>query len=169
MPRATLVYVEGANPAPDSTSHTTGEDVRIVDAQQTPSKPWRLEGRDAIAAPYADVLARDVRHDVEHVAIGGDTIAYSVRCTYPDGARVVCVTTARRQDGRIAEQIVAQAWDNRPTRASEPRCRARGNPRAPTAAVKHPPLTVAHPPLQRRRRPAGQTTPLRRLAGGGGM
>ena len=86
--------------------------LEIVDAQNTPSRPHTLEGRDAITAHHADVLARDMTHDVEHVVIGDDTIAYSLRCTYPDGTRVVCVTTAKLQDGRIVEQIVAQAWDS---------------------------------------------------------
>lgn len=85
--------------------------IEIVDAQNTPSKPQKLEGHDAIAAHHADVLGRDMRHEVEHVVIGDDTLAYSLRCAYPDGTRVVCVTTAKLQDGRITEQLVAQAWD----------------------------------------------------------
>ena len=85
--------------------------IEIVDAQNTPSRPQRLEGRDAIAAHHADILARDMSHAVEHVAVGDGQIGYSVRCTYPDGTRVVCVTTASLQDGRIAEQLVVQAWD----------------------------------------------------------
>jgi ketosteroid isomerase-like protein len=85
--------------------------VEIVDAQHTPSRPQRLEGREAIARHHAGIFGRDLRHDVEHVAIGDGTVAYSVRCAYPDGTRVVCVTTAALQDGRIAEQIVVQAWD----------------------------------------------------------
>jgi SnoaL-like domain len=85
--------------------------IEIVDAQNTPSHPKRIEGRDAIVKHHADVLSRDLRHDVEHVAVGDGTIGYSLRCAYPDGTRVLCVTTAALQDGRIAEQIVVQAWD----------------------------------------------------------
>ena len=85
--------------------------VEIVDAQNTPSRPQRLVGNDAIAAHHADILGRDMTHAIEHIAVGDGQIGYSVRCTYPDGSRVLCVTTASLQDGRIAEQIVVQAWD----------------------------------------------------------
>ena len=85
--------------------------IEIVDSQNTPSRPQRLEGRDAIAAHHAEVLSRDMTHAVEHVAVGDGHVGYSVRCAYPDGTRVVCVTTASLQDGRIAEQLVVQAWD----------------------------------------------------------
>jgi hypothetical protein len=85
--------------------------VEIVDSENTPSRPQRLEGRAAIDAFHADILSRDMSHTLDHVAVGDGVVGYSVRCAYPDGTRVLCITTARLEDGRIAEQVVVQAWD----------------------------------------------------------
>ena len=51
-------------------------------------------------------------HAVDIVAIGDDALGFSVRCTYPDGTRVVCVATAQLRDGAIVRQVAAQAWDS---------------------------------------------------------
>ena len=52
-------------------------------------------------------------HEVDTVAINGDSAGFSVRCAYPDGVRVVCVATAQLRDG--ADRAPAhrvQAWDS---------------------------------------------------------
>jgi ketosteroid isomerase-like protein len=85
--------------------------IEIADAQNTPSAPLKVEGRDAIRAYYEDIFARDMTHDVDTVAIGGDSAGFSVRCVYPGGLRVVCVATAEVSDGLIVRQLTAQAWD----------------------------------------------------------
>ena len=59
--------------------------IEIVDAQTTPSRPLRVEGREADPRHFEDVFAREMTHEVETVAIGGDARGYSVRCAYPDG------------------------------------------------------------------------------------
>jgi ketosteroid isomerase-like protein len=85
--------------------------IEIADAATTPSEPRRIEGRDAIRAYHEDVFARDMTHEVDTVAISGDSAGFSVRCAYPDGVRVVCVATAQLSGGAIVRQLTAQAWD----------------------------------------------------------
>jgi|SRR4051794_15965660 hypothetical protein len=85
--------------------------LEFVDAEHTPSRPQRIEGRDAIDAHITDLFARDMTHGIEDVVVGDDALGYSLRCAYPDGTRVVCVATATLRDGRIARQVAAQAWD----------------------------------------------------------
>jgi hypothetical protein len=85
--------------------------LEFVDAEHTPSQPQRIQGRAAIDAHIATLFAREMTHTVEDVAIGDDSLGYSIRCLYPDGTRVLCVATARLRDGRITRQVAAQAWD----------------------------------------------------------
>jgi hypothetical protein len=86
--------------------------IEVADAQNTPSAPLKLEGRDAIRAYFEDIFARDMTHEVDTVAITDDSAGFSVRCVYPDGLRVLCVATAEVSDGLIVRQLVAQAWDS---------------------------------------------------------
>ena len=86
--------------------------VEVADAQNTPSAPLKLEGHEAIRAYFEDIFARDMKHQVETVAIAGDTAGFSVRCAYPDGVAVLCVATAELSDGLIVRQLSAQAWDS---------------------------------------------------------
>ena len=85
--------------------------IEVADAQNTPSAPLKVEGREAIRAYFDDIFARDMTHEVDLVAVGADSAGFSVRCVYPDGLRVVCVATAQISDGLIARQLSAQAWD----------------------------------------------------------
>jgi ketosteroid isomerase-like protein len=85
--------------------------VEVADAQNTPSRPLRLEGREAIRAHLEDVLAREMTHAVDVVAVGEDAVGYSLRCAYPDGTRVLCAATAQLRDGRIIREVGVQAWD----------------------------------------------------------
>jgi ketosteroid isomerase-like protein len=85
--------------------------VEVADPQNTPSRPLRLEGREAIRAHLEDVLAREMTHAVDVVAVGEDAVGYSLRCAYPDGTRVLCAATAQLRDGRIIREVGVQAWD----------------------------------------------------------
>jgi len=85
--------------------------VEIVDAQNTPSKPLRLEGKPAIRSHFEDILARDMTHEVDIFAEGGDAVAYVLRCAYPDGTRVLCSAASQLRDGKVVREVVIQAWD----------------------------------------------------------
>ena len=85
--------------------------IEVADSQTTPSSPLKVEGREAIRAYFEDVFSRDMTHQVDTVAIDGDSAGFSVRCEYPDGVRVVCVATAQLSGGLIVRQLIAQAWD----------------------------------------------------------
>ena len=85
--------------------------VEIADAQNPPSRPGRIEGRDAIRAHLEDILARDMTHEVDIIAVGEDSVGYSLRCAYPDGKRVLCATTLQLRDGRVVREVGVQAWD----------------------------------------------------------
>jgi ketosteroid isomerase-like protein len=91
--------------------YTDDATIEIADARSTPSSPERIEGAEAIRAHFEDLLGRELTHEIDTVAVTGDSAGFSVRCRYPDGVRVVCVATARLTGGRIARQLQVQAWD----------------------------------------------------------
>jgi hypothetical protein len=91
--------------------YTRDAAIEIADAATTPSEPRRIAGREAIRAYHDDVFSRDMTHEIDTVVVGEDGAGFSVRCRYPDGVRVVCVTTATLSDGLISRQLIAQAWD----------------------------------------------------------
>jgi ketosteroid isomerase-like protein len=85
--------------------------IEMVDRENPPSTPQRVEGRGALRELFEDVYGRDLTHAVEPVVVEGDHVAYVVRCRYGDGTRVVCMAVAQLRDGRIARETVLQAWD----------------------------------------------------------
>ena len=87
-------------------------EVEIADAEHGPSSPLRAKGKDALRAVFADVYGREITHSVGPVAVSGDSLGYVVRCTYPDGIRVLCAAGAELRDGRIARETCVQAWDS---------------------------------------------------------
>jgi hypothetical protein len=91
--------------APDATRE-------IADAQNPPSSPGRVAGIDAIRAQLEDVMGRDMAHELDIVALGGDALGYTLRCRYPDGTRVLCCATAELRDGKIVREVAVQAWDS---------------------------------------------------------
>jgi hypothetical protein len=110
-PGALRAAVEARDAATLAGLYADDATVEIVDAANTPSRPRTLKGRAEIDAFLGDVYARDMTHDVDLVVHAGDALGYSVRCTYPDGTRVLCNSVAQLRDGRIAREVVVQAWD----------------------------------------------------------
>jgi ketosteroid isomerase-like protein len=82
-----------------------------VDKENPPSRPSVLRGRDAIAGKLRDIYGRDMTHEVADLVRSGDQVAYTVNCQYPDGSRVMCMSTLELRDGKIARQTGMQVWD----------------------------------------------------------
>ncbi|MER7935884.1 nuclear transport factor 2 family protein [Streptomyces sp. NPDC093272] len=86
-------------------------EIRIVDRTAQPSHPRVLHGRGDIAALLDDVYSRDMTHTLDQCVVQGDRAAYSESCEYADGVRVLAESMITLRDGKIAEQIIVQAWD----------------------------------------------------------
>lgn len=86
-------------------------EIRIVDRDTQPSNPRILHGRGQIAEMLDDVYRRDMTHKLEGCIVQGDRAAYSESCEYADGVRVLAESMIKLRDGKIAEQIMIQAWD----------------------------------------------------------
>lgn len=84
---------------------------RVVDRNNPPTRPREIKGRAAISAFWDDICSRTMVHAVDVTIAQGDNLAFTQACTYPDGAKVLCISVVRLQDGRIVDQTTVQAWD----------------------------------------------------------
>ena len=85
--------------------------VQVIDRDNPPSNPHSLEGKTAISAYFNDVCGRNMTHKLESGISEGKRIAFTQSCTYPNGNKVYCSATIELKSGKIARQIVVQAWD----------------------------------------------------------
>ena len=85
--------------------------VQVIDRDNPPSNPRSLKGRSAIASYFEDVCGRDMTHKVEAGVAMGNRLAFTQSCAYPDGTKVFCSAMIDLKGGKIARQVVVQAWD----------------------------------------------------------
>ena len=85
--------------------------LQIIDADNPPSRPRELRGREAIAAYFDDVCGRAMSHRVQASVAEGNRIAFTEACTYPGGERVACQAMLDLDRGRIARQVMLVVWD----------------------------------------------------------
>jgi hypothetical protein len=85
--------------------------VRVVDRNSPPSKPREIRGKAAIDMFWDDICSRAMTHKLENIITEGNQIAFTQACSYPDGAKVLCLSTVELQDGLISRQTLVQAWD----------------------------------------------------------
>jgi hypothetical protein len=85
--------------------------VQVIDRDNPPSNPRSLKGRAAIAAYFEDVCGRDMTHKVDAGVAMGNRLAFTQSCAYPDGTKVYCSAMIDLKGGKIARQVVVQAWD----------------------------------------------------------
>ena len=86
-------------------------EIRIVDRNNQPSHPTVLRGRGQIAELLDDVYSRDMTHKLDRCVVQGDHAAFSESCQYGDGTRVLAESMVTLRDGKIADQLIIQAWD----------------------------------------------------------
>jgi len=85
--------------------------VRVIDRNNQPSKPRDVKGRAAIDMFWDDICSRAMTHKVETTIADGDRLAFTQACSYPDGAKVFCLSVLELKDGMIFRQTAVQAWD----------------------------------------------------------
>ena len=85
--------------------------LQVIDQDNPPSNPRSLQGKSAIASYFEDVCGRDMTHKVEAGIATGNRLAFTQSCAYPDGTKVFCSAMIDLKGGKIARQVVVQAWD----------------------------------------------------------
>ncbi|MFV2196624.1 nuclear transport factor 2 family protein [Nocardiopsis sp. LOL_012] len=86
-------------------------EMEMIDQRTPPSAPTVLRGREAIGQTMRELFSRDMTHEVLQCVVQGDHAAYTERCSYPDGNKVMSMTMLDLRDGRIVHQSTVQAWD----------------------------------------------------------
>ena len=104
--------VEGRNAHAIAGLYADDAVVQVIDRDNPPSKPRSLKGKSAIAAYFNDVCGRDMTHKLESGISAGKRIAFTQSCAYSNGNKVYCSATIELKGGKIARQIVVQAWDS---------------------------------------------------------
>lgn len=103
--------IEGHDATALLSLYTDDAEIRVVDRNTQPSHPKIVHGRDEIAGMLSDIYSRDMTHHLDQCVVQGDHVAFTESCEYPDGARVLASSMVSLRGGRIAEQVLVQAWD----------------------------------------------------------
>ena len=83
----------------------------IIDQLNPPARPREIRGHAAVAAYFDDVCGRAMTHAVENGIETAGRMAFTQACRYPDGTGVFCSATIELAGGKIARQVMVQAWD----------------------------------------------------------
>ncbi len=83
----------------------------IIDQLNPPNQPREIKGHAAVSEYFNDVCGRAMTHRVENGIENGERMAFNQVCRYPDGKGVFCSATIELAGGKIARQVVVQAWD----------------------------------------------------------
>lgn len=103
--------IEGDTPQTLLSLYTDDAEIRVVDRNTRPSDPKVLHGRREIGEMLDDIYSRDMTHRLDRCVVQGDQAAFSEVCEYADGTRVLAESMITLRDGKIADQIMIQAWD----------------------------------------------------------
>ena len=103
--------IEGRNGRMLASFYGDGAVVRVIDRNNPPSKPREIRGKAAIDTFWGDICSRAMTHQVESTVAEGNRLAFTQACTYPDGAKVFCLSILELEGGLIADQTLVQAWD----------------------------------------------------------
>ena len=104
--------VEGRNAGALAKMYAEDAVMQVIDHDNPPSSPRKLEGKTAILAYFNDVCGRDMTHKIDFGISKSNRLAFMQCCVYPDGMRVYCSAIAVLNKGKIARQTVVQAWDS---------------------------------------------------------
>jgi ketosteroid isomerase-like protein len=98
---------------PEAFANAYTDDAMVLSHSERnrPSSAKRIEGRAAIEAWGRDFLARNLEHTLADEVIDGDRLAFVETCVYPSGELVVGAYVCETRDGKIAQQVGAEAWD----------------------------------------------------------
>ena len=81
-----------------------------INKRQPPGSPMRIRGRDEVRKMYEGV-PKELEHHISDEVLSDDRMAFSYRCDYPNGQQVFGVHICELRDGKIAREVVAEAWD----------------------------------------------------------
>jgi hypothetical protein len=103
--------IEGSNADAIGGFYADDAVMQVIDRDNPPSNPRKVEGKSAISAYFSDVCGRNMTHQIENGVAVGNRLAFTQSCAYPDGTKVFCSAMVVLKGGKIAHQTIVQAWD----------------------------------------------------------
>jgi ketosteroid isomerase-like protein len=103
--------IEGRDGAALAAFYADHAVARVIDRNNPPSRPREIRGRGAIGTFWDDICGRTMTHKVDVTIADGEQMAFTQACTFPDGAKVFCMSMLRLEKGLIVDQTIVQAWD----------------------------------------------------------
>jgi ketosteroid isomerase-like protein len=103
--------IEGRDAKAQVALYADDAEVRLIDRLNPPGAPRVLRTKDDIRGWVEDISGREMTHRIEHEVLAEDGAAFTEACRYPDGVNTLCATVLELRDGKIARQVVVQAWD----------------------------------------------------------
>ncbi len=86
--------------------------IRVVNKNTPPSRPFEVRGRAAIETHILDLCGRDMSHEVSHEVLGDGRVSYNETCRYADGTMVLVANVLDLNDGKIQSQVSIETWDD---------------------------------------------------------
>ncbi|WP_159943416.1 MULTISPECIES: nuclear transport factor 2 family protein [unclassified Nocardiopsis] len=103
--------VESADADALVSQYSDDAEMEMIDRRTPPSAPTVLHGREEIGETVRELCSREMTHEVVQCVADGEHVAYTERCVYPDGNKVLSMSMLDLRDGRIVHQSTVQAWD----------------------------------------------------------
>ncbi|HTI00631.1 MAG TPA: nuclear transport factor 2 family protein [Acidisoma sp.] len=103
--------IEARDSAALGSFYTDDAVLLIIDHLNPPHLPREIKGHDGVRHYFDDICGRAMTHVVENGIQDSGRLAFTQTCQYPDGKSVFCSATASLVGGKIARQVMVQAWD----------------------------------------------------------
>lgn len=81
-----------------------------VNRRTPPRAPERIRGKDAIRSRL-DTVPKNLVHEISNPVLADDRMAFTESCLYPTGEKVFGIHICELRDGKIARELLAEAWD----------------------------------------------------------
>lgn len=104
--------IEADDPDRIAAAYAPDAVVEVLNRDHGPGDPLVIRGRDAVRILAEDVATRGLEHRVQRAVAEGGSGALQVRCRYPDGAGVTCLSAFDIDaGGHIARETRVEVWD----------------------------------------------------------
>ena len=108
---ALKVSLEAHDPAASAAIYAPDAVVETFNRDHGPGDPVVVRGLEALQAQAVEVASRNLTHRVDRAVAGDTSGASQVTCTYPDGLKVLCMSTFDHENGRITRETRMEVWD----------------------------------------------------------
>lgn len=108
---ALRMAIETDDPERAAALYAPGVVVETFNRDHGPGDPTVLRGREALRKQLDEVASRHLSHHVDRASASDAAGAVQVSCAYPDGLKVLCMSTFDHEAGLITRETRMEVWD----------------------------------------------------------